>query len=151
MEADIAVGIQDAQRLHVESQVFASGMVGERGALWKGALGVLRARQGFVFRMVEVVGASSLVAAREHRGAPYTASDMVVERGAFSRAVLRGLKVVHRSAKVMVEGSVASTRGVVFAQRASMVGLTTVWRMEEGNVVLCQAARRVPVAGLIAA
>lgn len=126
MEGVIVVDVQLARRLHGESQVFASGMVGGRGAVWKVALGVLRARQGSVFHTVEAADASLLVVAKDHKGAPYTASDMVGGRGASLRAVPRGLKAVHHSAKGMVEGNAASMRVVVFAQRVSMVGLTTV-------------------------
>lgn len=149
MEGDTVVVIQVAQRQPVAGQAFASSTVGGRGALWKGALEVLRARQAYAFHMVEAADANSLVATREPKVTPCTVRHMVEEGGASLKAAPKGLKVAPHCARDMVEGSAASMKGVVFAQRACMVAQVTVLPMEEGNDVLCLAARRVPVVELI--
>lgn len=102
---------------------------------------MLRARLGFASHMEAAAGASTQVAPRVPRVIPCFAKPTVEASVVCLQVAQKVPKEAHRSARHMVEESVAYFE-VESAPRACMEGPTTVLHMEVESVALCQAAPR---------
>ena len=111
---------------------------------------MLKDSLGCVSRMEVVAGVSTPTAVREHKEAPCFASPMVEANGVYSKAVLKGLRAAHHSAKGMVVGRGVFLREVGSVLRVFMAELASALRMEGANAVQCQGVPRVLVVAPIA-